>query len=101
MSYQDALKKIQASKPKENMMAIRLSYDCTWLLPWKDGLAFMAALANAEQLNDSYSDKPKIASFDSSSLTVSVLPTDRYQNIKIAALLNVNLSDVLQQSTAA
>ncbi len=101
MDYDEALKKVQATKPKENHMAIRLSYGCSWLLPWKDGLALMAALSHAEQYADAYGDCPKITTFDPTSISVTMLPPDEYQRIKIAALLGVKPDEVKQFETPA
>ncbi len=99
MEYLEALKKVQAMKIKENLMAIRLNYDCTLILPWKDGLAFMSTLGNAEQLTDKYNDQPRITAFDQSAISVTVLPAAGYQRIKVAALLGVKPEEVKQYET--
>lgn len=101
MEFNEALKKVQTNKTKENLIAIRLTYDCTVILPWKDGMLFMNALERAEMLTDNYNDQPRIVPFEHKSVQITVFPTQTYERIKIAALLGVKPDEVKQYEEGA
>lgn len=89
----EATKKVQAEKPKENFMVIHL--EAKLVLPHKDGLAFMAALAQAEKLNDGYYDTPKgIHELDKDTIRATMLSRQEYERHKMAALLGVTVDDI-------
>ena len=67
-SYEDARKKIAATKTKENLLCIAISYDLQLVLPYKDGISFMASLANAGQIKGSYSSK-RLTTFATDAVT--------------------------------
>ena len=94
MEYNEALKKVQSKKPKDNFMVVTLSYNCKLLLPYKDGLLFMSALANAEQLGDEYGKPKRILPLERESLSSHLMSADEYETYKIAALLNVSPEEV-------
>lgn len=94
MEYAEALKKVTATKPKENFMAIQTAYDRKLILPYKDGVAFMAALNNAEELKDGYGDPQRISEFDRKSITACVMSHEEYIRYKIAALLGVKPEEI-------
>ena len=94
MEYAEAVKKVQAIKPKENYMVIEMYYDNKIILPYKDGLTFMAALANAEGFKTPYNEPHIIGSFNSEMLKTSIMSGDTYIKHKIAALLNVTLDQL-------
>jgi hypothetical protein len=94
MDYAEALKKVQAFKSKDNYMAIKLSYECKMVLPYKDGVAFIQALNSAETLKEPYSEQHRITPFDRSSIEVTLLSNEEYVRIKVAALLGVKPSEV-------
>lgn len=96
MDYKEALKKIQAKKPKQNFMLIEISYDRKLVLPYQEGIAFMAALENAEQLIDSYSKPKSIIGIDRDQIKTSIMSYAEYELIKIAALLNVSVEEAKQ-----
>lgn len=93
-AYPDALKKVQARKPKDNYMVIQVSYDTKVVLPYKDGLVFMTAFVNAEQLSEHYDSPHRITPLNRGSLTSTVMSAQEYERYKIAALLNISVSDV-------
>ena len=93
MEYAEAKKLVQVTKPKENYMLIKLSYDHSLVLPYKDGLAFMASLANAEQLTGDY-DKKRISAIEPENIITSLMSPDEYARYKIAALLNISVAYV-------
>ena len=94
MDYKEALKKVQAKKPKQNFMLIEISYDRKLVLPYQEGIAFMASLENAEQLIDSYSKPKGITGIDRDQIKTSLMSYAEFEQVKIAALLNVSIEEV-------
>lgn len=92
--YEAAAKEIKARKPPENYLVVILGYDTKLILPHKAGIALLTTLENAEVFKDSYSDKCRINPFERDAITSSFLSQQEYQQIKIANLLNVGLSEV-------
>lgn len=95
MDYAEAKKQVQELKVKDNFMLVTLSYDNTLVLPYKDGLAFMASMLNAECLEGSYSSE-RIIPLGRNQQKISIMSSKEYERFKIAALLNVSISDVEQ-----
>lgn len=73
-----------------------MAYDKKLIMPYKEGVAFMSSLANAEQLNDPYSKPKSITGLDREAIKSSVLSYDEYERIKISTLLNITLDEVKQ-----
>jgi hypothetical protein len=97
MEFKDAVKKVQSSKVKDNFILVNVSYDKKLILPYAQGLAFLAALENAEQFNESYADKKKsITGINRKDLEFMVMSRNEYEQIKIAQLLNVTVDEVKQ-----
>lgn len=96
MDYKEALKKVQAKKPRQNFLLIEISYDKKLILPYQEGIAFMAALENAEQFIDTYSKPKAITGLDRDQLKTSIMSYSEYEQVKIAALLNISIEDVKQ-----
>lgn len=92
--YEAAAKEIKAKKPPENFLVIHLNYDTKLVLPHKAGMVFMSALENAEIFKDSYSDTCRIIPIERESVTGFFMSNHEYQQIKIANLLNVPLSEI-------
>lgn len=101
MEYAAALKKVQAKKPKENFMVIKLSYNVNLILPYKDGVAFMTSMVNAEKFNDTYGEKIRISGFDRNDFTATVMSCEEYEQIKIANLLGVTITEVQEAALVA
>jgi hypothetical protein len=97
MNYEDALKKVQAKKVKDNFMLISFGYDMKIVLPHKEGMAFITSLQNAEQLEDPYSGQHRITGLDRSRLSIHIMSHDEYERIKIAAILGINPKDIEEQ----
>ena len=99
--YAEAAKKVSAKKPKENYLVIDLSYDLKVLLPYKDGVAFMASLANAERLCTPYGGPQRITELDRDcGIKSYLMSAEEYERFKIAALLNISPEDVKKYSQA-
>ena len=101
MNYEEALKKTQADKPKENFMLVCISYDKKLILPYKDGVAFLATMATAEQLTDGYSEPTRISGMDKDCIVTRVMSHAEYIRIKVATLLGIKPDEVLQYEKLA
>ena len=100
LPYPEAVKKAKTDKVKENFMEIHI--DARMVLPHKDGVLLMQALANAEKLGNTWSSsEPPIGPLHNSSISVSVMSAKRYEQHKIAALMGVSVSDVEQAEQQA
>ena len=89
-----AEKEVKARKPAENFMVISMGYSSKLVLPYKAGVALMAALENAEFFKDSWSDTCQIIPLERDSISIGFLSIQEYQQIKIANLLGVSLKDI-------
>jgi hypothetical protein len=86
MTKDEALKKI---KPTENYLTLECNYS-KLVLTYKDAIAVLAALANAEVIESDYSDdKVKIVPVVKTTYTVTPLSAEKYKDIKVAQLLGV------------
>lgn len=96
MDIKAARKTVQTeTKKKDNFMVVRLSYDVHLVLPYQDGIALMAAMANAENMEDEYSrEKRRIVPLVRDKITSSPLSRKEYEDIKIAALLGISVADL-------
>lgn len=99
--YEQAMKKVVSIKPKENYLVIDIYYHEKIILPYKDGIAFLATLANAESYKDEYNKPSAITSFNKDLLKTSIISGEDYINIKIANLLNVSLDEVKEYKLQA
>ena len=93
MEYKEAIKKVQARKPKCNFMVIKLAYDLKIVLPHADGMAFMASIANVEQLNDPYNANHSITPLERNKFEITTLSQDEYEHHKVAALLGITVNE--------
>ena len=101
MDYKEAVKKVQAVKVKENFMVIKLAYDTKLILPYKDAVALMATLNNAEQFDEQYNKPHRIGELDRSKIEVTVMSYPEYERYKIAALLNITAEEVKEAQLQA
>jgi hypothetical protein len=101
MNYDEALKKVQAAKQRDNFMLIALDYETKLLLPYKDALTLLSALANAEILKEGYKEPHHIKPFDRSKMEIRLMSHVEYIRFKIAALLNIDAKDVQEQELLA
>jgi hypothetical protein len=97
--YQSAIKKLQATKPKDNYLLCNIAWDLKVVLPYKVGLALMESLGQAERLVDEYNKPPAIQPFDRDRITMSILSAKEYEQIRIAQLLKVTLDTVKEYET--
>lgn len=94
MELTEALKKVRTEKPKENLMLLDFGYSCKFVLPHKDGVTVLAALANAEALLDEYGSKKRIAACTRDQIRATLFSHQEYEHHKLAALLNLTPEEV-------
>ena len=97
MDYQQALKQIQASKKeaKPPYLLVSFGYDRNYVFPYKEGLAFLAVMENAEELKETY-NKPSNIGELTSSIQVSPFTQTEYMSYKLSNLLQISLEDARQ-----
>ncbi len=83
--------------PKENFLAIDFDYNKSVLLPYDEGLKFVACLKNAELLDEPYSKAKTITGFQSNYFKTRILSRKEYEDIKIAALLGIPVEDLYKE----
>jgi len=98
MDYKEALKTVSTQKARENFMLIEFQWDKKIVLPYKDGLALVGCLANAELLNEQYSKPKTITGIERDSFKTTILSRDEYELIKISHLLGLTLEEVQEQA---
>lgn len=94
MDIKEAIKTVQAKKSKENFLVIEFNYDKKLVLPHKDGVAFLAALAQAEQLKEPYNEPHSISGVERDIYRTFALSHEEYEQYKVASLLGISISDV-------
>ena len=77
---------------------VNFGYDRNYVFPYKDGLAFIAALENAEQVNEVY-NKPSSIGELTSSIQVTPFSQSEYMAYKISNLLQISLQDARDMQT--
>lgn len=100
MEITEAIKKVRTEKPKENFMIFEFSYNNSFVIPHKDGVALLAALATAEKLVDGYGEKKRITELERGQYTSRLMPYQEYERYKIAALLNITPDEVKEAMEA-
>ena len=100
MDYQQALKQIQASKKevKPPYLLVSFGYDRNYVFPYKEGLAFLAVMENAEELKETY-NKPSNIGELTSSIQVSPFTQTEYMSYKLSNLLQISLEDARRLQT--
>jgi hypothetical protein len=94
MDYKEALETVKKMKTADNYLLVKFDYREHLVLPYKDGLAFMASLINAEMLNEDYSDPKYIYPMDRTKFETSILSRKEYEQFKIANLLGVSIDEI-------
>lgn len=101
MEYLEAVKKVQAKKIKENFLVIETAYDTHVILPYKEGITFMSAFVNAEQLKKPYGEPHRIIPINHDTIKSYVMSAEEYEQYKIAALLNITIEEVKEAALKA
>lgn len=83
--------------PKDNFLAIEYDYNKSIVLPYDEGLKFVACLKNAELLHEPYSKTKTITGFESNYFKTRILSRKEYEDIKIAALLGISVEDLYKE----
>lgn len=94
MDYQQALKQIQATKKeaKPPYLLISFGYERNFVFSYKEGLAFLAAMENAEQLVESYSKPSNIGEL-TTSIDIRPFTQSEYMAYKLSNLLQITLQE--------
>jgi hypothetical protein len=98
LTYPEAVKKARATKAPENFLVVHI--EARLVVPHKDGVQLLQALANAEKLSNWGSDPP-IAPIDNNTIQSHSMSARQYERHKIAALMGVSVRDVEQAEEAA
>lgn len=98
MDYAEALKEIRAKKPVDNYLVIKFGYDANLVLPYKDGLAFIESLKNAEQFDRAYTPT-RIDQFNRTCMEITVMSREEYEQYKLSMLLGITLEEAKQLQT--
>ena len=80
--------------PKENFLAIEFDYNKSIVLPYDEGLRFVACLKNAELLDEPYNKSKTITGFQSNYFKTRILSRKEYEDIRIAAMLGITVEEL-------
>ena len=82
-------------KPRQpNFLLIEISYNTKLVLPYEDGMKVIAALKNAELLEDSYGQRAQIHPIGKDAFRTVPMAYEIYEDIKVATLLNVTVEEL-------
>lgn len=90
----DEARKLSTLPSKLAYMVINLAYNHSIVLSQKDGIALLAALGQAEQMDPSYGGNKHIIPLQTNKLVVSYLSHHDYLQRRMAALLGISLYDL-------
>ena len=93
-AYDEALKHIYSNKPKDNFILVEYDYHKSLLLPYEEGLKLLSCLKQAEVFEEKYSQPKTIVPFNTNDFKTRILSRQDYEDIKIAALLNVTVEEL-------
>ena len=96
-NFAEAEKQVKAEKQKENMMVIPFDYGHKLVVPYKDGVKIIEALANAEVLKEGYGQPTYLAGVEQHQINPTIMSREEYELIKIGALLKVDYKELKQQ----
>ena len=96
-NFAEAEKQVKAEKQKENMMVIPFDYGHKLVVPYKDGLKIIEALANAEVLKEDYGQPAYFAGVERHPFNPTIMSREEYELIKIGALLKVDYKELKLQ----
>jgi len=88
---------IYSRTPKDNFLAVEYDYNKSIILPYDEGLKFVACLKNAEVLEEQYNKPKTITAFQSNYFKTRILSRKDYEDIKIAALLGITVEELYKE----
>lgn len=95
MNRSEVLKKVRGEKPKDSFMVIQIDGNVKLVLPHKNGLALLDALANAEKFSNRWdASAGHLVGLEDGYVTSRSLSRQEYEAYKMAALLNCSIDDV-------
>jgi hypothetical protein len=97
--YKEAKKTVQAQKHKGMYMVIHFdaggwNTDLRLVLPYDQGVAFIAPLQHAEQLQKINGEPVRITHLERDKIKITTLSREDYETYKMAALLGVSIDDL-------
>lgn len=98
--YLAAWKKVTSTKPEEGYLVFQVGYESKIILPHKEGVALIECLRAAEHLDEPYGKTPEIKVLDRNKITIHRMAAEEYNNIKIAAILNLTYAEVVEAANA-
>lgn len=100
MDYKEAMKLVKASNKEQrcNYLQITFSYGNSVLLPHDQGVALLECMNHAEQFKSPYNENPTIVPMERDYLEVRQMSQLEYEQIKIAALLQLPLAQVKESA---
>lgn len=96
-NFAEAEKQVKAEKQKENMMVIPFDYGHKLVVPYKDGVKIIEALANAEVLKEEYGQPTYLTGVERHHFNPTIMSREEYELIKIGALLKVDYKELKLQ----
>lgn len=94
MDLATATKEAKKHKAPENRMQVSLSYDLKMVLPYKDGLTLLAALANAELVKHEWGKPEQLVPMSESSLNSTIVSETDYHDLVMAGILGVPAKEI-------
>lgn len=96
MTYDEAQKKVQATKPKDNYMVLKLDFDYqnNLILPHSAGVALLTALNQAEVYRTSWNEPKRVIEINKDRIEITAMSHQQYVRLKMAALLNLTVEEV-------
>jgi len=85
----EEVRNMKLPKREDNFIMIELGYDCKFIFPYKEGMAFLEAFKTAEKYDTEDFSNPVIAPLNKG-LEIKVIPPDQYKEMKVMNLLKVN-----------
>lgn len=100
-AYNKAVKTSQTKVVKKPYMVINFSYGLKVIMPYEKGIALLATMENVEEFDEAYSGVSRIRPIDRSKLNASIMSSEEYQQYKVAALLNVPVTEIQEYEKQA
>ena len=94
MEFTEALKKVQTNKNQDNFILVSMGWDQKYVFPYKEGMECIAAFEHALCFKEDYDNNSRLIPIKRDHLAFHVLSREDYENIQIAGLLNLKLSQI-------
>lgn len=92
--YKSALKQVKSEAKKESYFMLSFGYSNTFILPYSKANELLNSLEGALKYEDRYGQPPIIGAIKSEDVRMSPFSHKELENIQVAALLKVPLSEI-------